>query len=256
MSRDAVLDNQLLVGGSIGVMRRTTTCRILFHRHAVTEAALCELQFWLAGTALSPIMLSWYEPVEQDWQHQILRTRDAVGRKLLELTTPEPKHFVSLARDPADLDVGNPFAPLFDVWRKNAGALQLPDYGEHLTGPLHNRFYLVKLGPDGTSLNMHLAGHGCPLVNSNWASNCAGTQMEDQADVPYAVAVARVYRQVAQTGEPAWTDISADMDLIGQGPQRAHYQRLLLPLNDRQAGRWVLGATYIDCGVIERVEAA
>ena len=249
-------DSPALTEGSVHVAQTRGSCRIRLHRGAVTEEAICELNFWMAYVSPAPIALSWFEPEEGRWRSQVLRTRSAACRKLLELTTPLPKHFVSLPHDPQLLDRASPFAPLLAAWRANSGALALPAYVEHLTGPLRDRFYLVKLESDDTSLTMQSAGGGCPLVSRTWAATCAGAQMEDQADVRYAVAVARTYRAAAQTDTPIWHDISTDMDLIGRGPQRAQYQRLVLPLKDRHGGRWVLGATFLDPTIAERIEVA
>ena len=248
--------NDLFTQGFVHVAMLRGRCHIRLARWAASELAVCELHFWLADTNTETVGLSWYDTDTGRWLNEIVPRRSALTRKLLDLTTPPPRHFVSLQRSLVQLDNASPFAPLFDTWRQGDKALRFDRYAPLLTGVLHDRYYIVQLEGDGASLTMRAAGRGCPLVNKTWAANCAGGQMEDQVDVPYAVAVARSYRLAAQSGSPVWTDVSADMDLIGCGPQRACYQRLALPLTDRSGGRWVLGATFLDPTIADRVEAA
>ena len=219
---------------------------IRLNADVVSEKAVGQLLFDVLDRRQRPVELSWFD---NGWHTSVFAEQSGFVRKLNELTVPTAEGYRVSAQAFATLCDDNPFAPLVAKWREESGAGDVAGYLGMFPKTLRNRFFVLDLAADKHRLTFDRVGFGFPLLSDEWAAQCAGAPIEEQADYAYACAVARAYRQVGCSLEPLWEHVEAAIDVPGRGPTPVRYQRLIMPVCGAGEQVKLLGTTFLDPNV-------
>src|SRR5215467_72046 len=138
----------------------------------------------------------------------------------------EPRDFSKLAQDP-----DNPFSPMVHKWRMSFGFFDSTVIAFAIKQQLLSRMMIIGVTPHRVDPIFRFIGDGFPWTDHDYKMGAIGRRIEEQPDKEYGAWVSEFYKFSAQTGQPRYDFVTAE---IQRWPGKSesyvtHYERLLLP---------------------------
>lgn len=229
---------------NLGFARMTTGARgirIAWRPTFTGLETVAGLILWLQSQRDARVFIS---SLRGDWNLRICPSITAATRLILEeFQTAECDRegfFRARRRDLESLPRGHNLGCLFQALserRFSCGVIELWDLLD-----LHadRRFILTEEQGDRAPLRVLTWGRGYRRFNASWIQRIRGKSFEDQPDKAYARWASEAYRRVRATREAVIEDVDASTWCPGQGRRMVKYTRLLVPLEIKDRGLFVL----------------
>ena len=208
---------------------------IELHPRNVELPALLAVQQQLLSSRVNLFRIKYFET---SWRSEITFTAERAISQLAELCSPvfaappsrrflaEPRDFSKLAQDP-----DNPFSPMVHKWRMSFGFFDSTVIAFAIKQQLLSRMMIIAVTPHRADPIFRFIGDGFPWTDHDYKMGTIGRRIEEQPDKEYGEWVSEFYKFSAQTGQPRYDFVTAE---IQRWPGKSesyitHYERLLLP---------------------------
>lgn len=231
------------------------TCRytadaaiVAFAPVQVTQQSCLAISRLLDECRPKRLVLSWFQ---DGWHEEILADHNAARQRLLQLIVQQrsqtTRPYYSRPTQPDSLTNENSLARLLAFWQLRGQQIDLVADAQVLANCTEGRYLAITRNPDDASVVFAAMGAGWSIYDESWPKRTIGQRVEHQPDLTYGKWVADCYEQALDSNHPKITDndVFVSAPYSGQ-PKRFSYQRLTLPITDRNGKPALLSATRVD----------
>ena len=194
------------------------------------------------------IALLWYA---SKWHEELYSSCKAARERLMSLmlNSSDTQRFHMRGRPITSLPNNHQLVPLIELWRANAGSIDLLASQEAILNHTKSKYLAVKSDRSDGTLKFTNFGPGSYAIygDKNWMMKCLGQRVQDQPDSEYGYWIAQSYRQAMQSDMPVLNDVDTIVsDPVDGARRRVTYVRLTLPVNGADGERLLLSTSCQD----------
>lgn len=208
---------------------------IELHPRNVKLPALLAAQQQLLASRAKLFRIKYFDTA---WHSEISSSIEHTMTRLSELCSPaftpqQADRFVSEPRDYTELfsDPNNPLRLMAQKWRASFGQFDSTIISFAIQHGLLSRLMIVGLTPRDNDPVFRFIGEGFKWLDTDYQLRAIGEKLETLPDKSYGAWLSGFYKSVAQSGQPRFDCVTAEMKHVpGAGNAYAtRYERLLLP---------------------------
>ena len=194
------------------------------------------------------VVMSWYQ---DGWHKEVLTGHTAARERLLriifEARSKGAARYFSRVCQADGLPNDNSLARLLAFWQLRGQKIDVVSDAQALANCTNGRYLAIARNSEDGSIIFSAMGGGWSIYDESWPERTIGQRVEHQPDLAYGKWVADCYEQALATNQPQITDNDVFVTApFADQPRRVGYQRLTLPITDRNGRPGLLSATRLD----------